>query len=82
MKTSLFNFLLLVFLVLQNLGFAQQGVQNCDGEGIVTSGIFSFSFGQFAFRNYFAGSWSVAEGVQHPTEIYQYFPELYLLRKS
>jgi hypothetical protein len=60
--------LFIVLFCLPLIQWAQQGMHGSGVDGTGEGGSFSSSFGQFAFENYFTGSSSVSEGVQHPFE--------------
>lgn len=80
MKNKLFLLLLILFII-NGTVLAQQGMHSSGGDATGEGGSFSYSFGQFTFENYFTGSSSVAEGVQHPFEN-NVVPPLYSLFDS
>ncbi len=59
-----------LFFVTSSALFAQQALVSSGGDGTGTGGSFSYSFGQFAGETFFEGNSSVAQGVQHPFEVF------------
>ena len=63
----LFNFVLFVF---GSLSFSQGIISTAGGDQEGIGGSVSFSIGQTSFQTFVSDSGSVAEGVQHPYEIF------------